>query len=292
MLKDVKVHPAAELFPMMGEDEYQQLKADIKENGQNNAVTYWGNMLLDGRNRMRACRELNIEPIDEELDEELVPDPYAWVVSQNLHRRHLTDQQRSVVAQKLATMKRGRNSVLNPPIGGFKELPDNKRSQPSNKNGVAISVTEAAAMLQVSPRSVERARAILKNGSDDVVAAVERNEISLLAAEKLTKEVKDKREQSKIVKQGKQAVAERLKQAEKPATKPKAQPADSSKAETVPSDLLSPIPLPNPKINASRKRLPELVSAYRRSNTKIEDLHVLFEDLEQDVRTIVRNWIS
>lgn len=276
MLKDVKIHPAAELFPMMGEEEFQQLKADIKENGQNNAITYWGNMLLDGRNRMRACRELNIDPIDEELDEELVPDPYAWVVSQNLHRRHLTDQQRAVIAARIANLKKGE-------IGNGRKV-DSSYEEPTREH--------AASIMKVSKASIDRAKSVIKNGSADVVAAVERNEIPLATAEKLTKEVKDKREQSKIVKQGKQAVSERLKQAEKPAIKPKAHPSDNAKVATASSDLLSPIPLPDPKLNTVRKRLPELVSAYRRSATKIEDLHVLVEDLEQDVRAIILNWIS
>jgi hypothetical protein len=62
----LKIHPAAELFPRMSEDELRTLAADIKRNGLQTPITVmvdragnngeWCYQLLDGRNRLDANR--------------------------------------------------------------------------------------------------------------------------------------------------------------------------------------------------------------------------------------------
>ena len=54
-----KVHPAADVFPMMSDEELAELGEDIKEKGLLAPVVFWedddGNeFLLDGRNRLEA----------------------------------------------------------------------------------------------------------------------------------------------------------------------------------------------------------------------------------------------
>jgi len=105
MTIEYKLHPIAELFPAMTEDEFEGLKADIKANGQRDSITVWMGQLIDGRHRLRACNELGIEPIVGELMEET--DPVTWAISLNLHRRHLSTAQRAEIAARLATLKRG-----------------------------------------------------------------------------------------------------------------------------------------------------------------------------------------
>ncbi len=57
--------------------------------------------IIDGRNRYRACKKADVEPRYREWDQkgELVD----FVVSQNLHRRHLNDHQRTVAAARRGT---------------------------------------------------------------------------------------------------------------------------------------------------------------------------------------------
>jgi hypothetical protein len=45
-------------------------------------------MILDGRNRYRACLEARVEPRFVEFDAD---DPIAFVVSVNIKRRHLDE---------------------------------------------------------------------------------------------------------------------------------------------------------------------------------------------------------
>jgi hypothetical protein len=93
----MKIFPAADLFPMLPDDELQQLAADIKENGLRDpivlATVNGEEMLVDGRNRLAACKLAEVEPTVRRLNGE---DPTAFVVSVNINRRHMTKGQRAM----------------------------------------------------------------------------------------------------------------------------------------------------------------------------------------------------
>lgn len=113
------VHPAADLFPMLGSDELRELGEDIERNGLQQDVTIWTDddngeqaYLLDGRNRLDAMELVGINTITANGD--LIPswrmsqrsstatDPWEYVLSVNLRRRHLTaEQRRAVIAELL-----------------------------------------------------------------------------------------------------------------------------------------------------------------------------------------------
>jgi N6-adenosine-specific RNA methylase IME4 len=85
---NLDVHPAADLFPMLEPTELDQLTADIAKHGQIEPVVLFEQKILDGRNRVEACRRVGIEPKVRELD--ACDSPTAFVISANLHRRHLS----------------------------------------------------------------------------------------------------------------------------------------------------------------------------------------------------------
>lgn len=92
----MEFHEVANVFPSMGDEEYRQLVADIKANGLREPIWTYQGKIIDGRHRYRACQGLGIEPRFREWDGSgsLV----QFVVSLNLHRRHLTSSQKAVVA--------------------------------------------------------------------------------------------------------------------------------------------------------------------------------------------------
>ena len=163
-------HPAAQAFPLMEGPEYRRLVDDIRENGLRHPVVLWDAggewQCLDGRNRARACDELGIKPKTEIYSGD---DPYQYVVSANIMRRHLNESQRAMVATKLATLVAGTN----------------RRN--TRKSAGVPTQAEAAAMLKVSPRTVQAANAVLDNGTPEMVAAVERGDIAVSRAAELTK---------------------------------------------------------------------------------------------------------
>ena len=61
-LSELKIHPAAEAFPLLAGDELDDLVEDIRRNGQVEPIVFVGGQLLDGRNRVVACERLGIRP--------------------------------------------------------------------------------------------------------------------------------------------------------------------------------------------------------------------------------------
>jgi hypothetical protein len=105
------IHPAAEMFSLMSPDELRPLGEDIRRNGLRNPVAFWTDpqdgrrYMLDGRNRADAMEMVGIDVIDGKdgyCHYEMVEgDPYAYVISANIHRRHLTAEQKRELIAKL-----------------------------------------------------------------------------------------------------------------------------------------------------------------------------------------------
>jgi hypothetical protein len=101
MSNELKFHPLADIFPLMEGPEFDELVADIKTNGLRGDIVLFDGMILDGRNRYRACIEAGIPPPATHDGNKHISDPAAYVVSANLHRRHLTQEQKRDLIAKL-----------------------------------------------------------------------------------------------------------------------------------------------------------------------------------------------
>jgi len=121
----VEVHPAANLFPPMTPDELNVLAEDIKKNGLKTPVTLLKqgsdrHLLLDGRNRLDAMEAGGVQILARKgkfghrwlrrPTEVKGVDPYAYVISANLHRRHFTGEQKR---QLIATVLKAQPSKSN-----------------------------------------------------------------------------------------------------------------------------------------------------------------------------------
>lgn len=184
-----KVHPVAEIFPLMDAEAFARLKADIEANGQREPTVYWKGMLVDGRNRERACQELGIEPSECELLEET--DPVAFILSANVHRRHLTTTQRAITAARLATLSEGRPKANSPKMDGF-------------------SLEGAAELFGVSRSLVASAKRVIRFGCDELVALCEADVVKVTAAVDFIAGCQDQREQAAICQRGVEAIEERI----------------------------------------------------------------------------------
>lgn len=98
-----EVHPVAALFPMMSDEELDDLAADIKDNGLVHPIVLDGDgVLIDGRNRQAACDRVGVEPRYEMLPEGA--DPVTFILSSNINRRHLTKGQRAMALAKTCSI--------------------------------------------------------------------------------------------------------------------------------------------------------------------------------------------
>lgn len=61
-MADLKNHPASELFPLMDGIELRSLADDIAANGLLEPISLLDGQVLDGRNRLRACKASGVEP--------------------------------------------------------------------------------------------------------------------------------------------------------------------------------------------------------------------------------------
>jgi hypothetical protein len=171
-------HEYADIFQMLEGQELDTLKADMEANGQINKIVLYQGKILDGRNRYKVCEILGIEP---ETIEYTGNDPLGLVLSLNLHRRHLNESQRSMVAAKIANMPWGGAYYRSANLQTDTSTSDNSASLPK------ISQSQAAAKLNVSERSVSDAVKVAKNAIAEVTTAVESGRLAVSAAAALVK---------------------------------------------------------------------------------------------------------
>jgi N6-adenosine-specific RNA methylase IME4 len=174
--KTFKAHPAADLFPMMTEGELNELAADIGQRGQLEPIITTGNdLVLDGRNRLEACRRAGVDPYMLVWDGDGDPfaSPTAFVISMNLRRRHLSESQRGLIGadaeplfaaeaktRQQAPLKRGSSKPTPTPPPS---APRGANGKPAAKPAAKGKASEAAARaVGASARSVERAKEIVK----------------------------------------------------------------------------------------------------------------------------------
>jgi len=155
----LEFHPLANIFPLIEGQAYSDLIADVSRHGVREPVWLYEGQILDGRNRWRAASVAGVPCETREYEGD---DPAGFVISLNLHRRHLSESQRAMVAAKLANLENGQRAS---PIGEG-------------------SVTQAAAaeMLNVGKRSVERAREVINEAPAQVISAVESGAVSVSLA--------------------------------------------------------------------------------------------------------------
>lgn len=166
MIHDIDSHPYAQMFPKMGDHEFQELKRDIQLHGLRQPVVLFEGLILDGRHRYAACSDLAIdcETTDFVGAEE---EALQFVISTNLHRRHLNESQRAWVASKLATLPKGM-----------------KKADASFE---ASSQVDAAKMLNVSRPSVQRAAVVRDHGVDELQQEVAAGRIPVSVAAKIAR---------------------------------------------------------------------------------------------------------
>jgi N6-adenosine-specific RNA methylase IME4/ParB-like chromosome segregation protein Spo0J len=158
---DLKPHPATDVLPRMTESEYADLKRDIKANGQQQPILVWEGKILDGRERYRACKALGIQPKTRVLAN-MAGSAEQMVVSLNVHRRHLAESQKAMVAACVATTSVG-----------------------SNQTSQGVTQGEAAKKFNTSPDSIQRARKVIEFGNKSLVKAVIQGKLDVTNARRI-----------------------------------------------------------------------------------------------------------
>lgn len=178
------VYPYASIFDMMKGEEFEALVEDIRQHGQSDPIVigYLDEglsrepVILDGRNRLRACEVLGVEPTFR-TEDMLEPHEFAdWIVSKNIRRRHLEKGQLAfLAAEGLAVeaefAKARRKATQNNDAGRAEVV----NLPPQAKTGKARDIV--AKRFGVSGKSVSDAATVMKH-DPDLAEAGKRGEVA------------------------------------------------------------------------------------------------------------------
>lgn len=155
-------HKLSELFAPydLPIEELQNLAADILENGQREAIVLYEDGVLDGWNRHLACELVGVNSGLRNFDPSIDGDPWAFVVSKNIHRRHMR------------------------PSDFGKIFLSHQKIDPSRKIAVAREIAQTTG---VSLRTAENIKAISDSTSAVLKDAVIEGKVSLARGAKLAK---------------------------------------------------------------------------------------------------------
>ena len=202
LFEGYEVHPAAAIFPLMEGDELQALAADIKKHGLREPIVYmktfvrarpcdgspgfceetpgititdYVNQILDGRNRLRACGIAGVSPVFKKWKGE--GSPTDFILSRNLHRRHLSESQRSMIAATDLVPIYAREAKA-------RQLAALHGISSASGDAHGKAAAKAAKAVGVSPSSVERAIQLVKQGDPAVIEKVKQGKLTVGAATK------------------------------------------------------------------------------------------------------------
>lgn len=216
--QNVKFHEACDLFPDMTKKQFNKLANDIKKNGQLEPILTHKGEIIDGRQRLRACEKIGIDPIIKEWEPR--NSVIAFVVSKNLRRRHLTKGQRSSLAihlmplleqeakQRMSTAGKKSSRKKN----GVEPVPPlpTSTNKPAKKK---LASEEAGEMVGISGRLVRERRSIDRK-APELAQHIDSGDLDVKNASKLACLPKSKR--ADVLKKGKEighakAIKEHLK---------------------------------------------------------------------------------
>jgi hypothetical protein len=210
---EIEVHAAADLFPMLSDAELAELAEDIRANGLHEPLWLWddperGPVLLDGRNRLAACRLAGVRPSTRAYAGD---DPVAFSISQNIKRRHLTTGQKAAIAvaaepliaahAKAAEAERKRKEIEAQRFKTGADLPQSKKDKPRSR--APRSRDKAAKATGTSGRAVAQFKR-LEADAPDLAEKVRSGAMALDRAERI---VRDREAERRRIEQARQEAA-------------------------------------------------------------------------------------
>jgi len=212
----------AALLPKISPDDYEALKASIKNDGLHYPIVVnKEDVILDGHHRYRACNELGIKPKFEVKEFPNALLEKKFVIESNLRRRHLNKFQRAKlvlplleIEKELAKERQGVRTDLQHGgnISAMSQLKEPRRPltsqqkearrlkaklkrEQAKKEGALPKLRRpkllaraiVAKKAELSDRTLEKAKDILEKGSEDLKEKVESGKMSISYAHRIIK---------------------------------------------------------------------------------------------------------
>jgi DNA modification methylase len=198
----LQLHPDAGRVPEMGNEQWQAFLGDVRERGIRVPIEIapGGNLILDGRSRWRAAKELglpDVPVVDANVNGD---DLVVYMIRAASRRRHLTDDQRACLAEEereylSAKLKQARSAKAN----AARHSKGSLQTAPIHKEKPARE--KVAKEHRVSERKVQQA-SVVRRQNPELYKEVKRGD------RKLAQAVRDvQREQKRVELEQKAAAA-------------------------------------------------------------------------------------
>ena len=166
-MKDLQFHDAANIFPLVSGDEFNELVDDIRKHGLREPIKLLDGKVLDGRNRYRACLLI---PDAAKYETVQTDDPVAYVVSLNKHRRQLTPSQLSMVGGRIKEYYANQAK---------ERMQAGKKSDPMENLPQGTARDLAGKAVGVSGKSIDHATRVLEKGIPELAKAVDEGRMAV-----------------------------------------------------------------------------------------------------------------
>lgn len=160
-------HHLSAIFGDIPKEEFNALQTDIDKNGfTDHVIITYENKILDGWHRYKIAKK--VDRLEELVFKPLtVFDPSKYVMSKNLHRRHLTESQRAQIVVEAHGWGTGAGRrKKNSPIGELK------------------TESELAQQANVGKGTIDRAKKVSRAGRADEVIAGKKSAPAVIKEEK------------------------------------------------------------------------------------------------------------
>ncbi len=212
------IHPAATFFPLLTGGRFDELVASIRNSGQTSPIMQTEDgLILDGRNRLRAIQRLRkegheIEPWIDVWEPADGQTEGEYILAANLHRRHLTDDQRAMIVAELmpfieigprerqkatqikkgeARNRAGQNQHSAQGIAETETSPPSKERKKTSAEKEANSARgKLSTIAAVSSHKAGKALTVKKSGDKQIIQNVKDGKMKLAKAEEAVKPLK------------------------------------------------------------------------------------------------------
>ena len=186
----MNLHSLCSIFPKLDKTSFEALRSDIQANGLRNPIIVKNGEILDGQNRLQACKDLGITPKYQEYEGE---DLVEFVLAQNLHRRHLSAGQSATIVALAQDWSLAHPSGKLPKSNEINGLDDNSKMAKLPTKGLPVDTqSDRAEKSGASKRTQGSADKLVKE-NPELAMQVATGEITL---NKAMKEIEPEKEQS------------------------------------------------------------------------------------------------
>jgi len=187
---DLIVNPTFQsLIPPLTEEEYAQLEENLQENGIREAISIWGNTIIDGHNRYEIAKKHNLTYATVAYDFDSEDDVKLWIFKNQMGRRNLPPFERvrlalhlkPVIAEKAKLQQTRKSADFVPQISAEQNSQDSDDFvlQISAKQNPMDTRKIIADISGVSHDTVSKVEKILEMGTPETLEKIKRGDITV-----------------------------------------------------------------------------------------------------------------